>query len=62
MAVFRFEEGDAVHHFEVDSAHVRVWEQWLRKGPLIYEGEIVGPGRLELRPIGGDPLIVLVRE
>lgn len=62
MAVFRFADGDAVHHFEVDSGRVRVWEEWLEKGPLIYEGEVVGAGRIELRPsVDGSP-IVLVRE
>ena len=63
MAVFRFSDGDAVHHFEVDSiGHVRVWQQWLRKGPLIYEGEIVDAVRIELRPDGNDSAIVLVRD
>ena len=63
MAVFRAADGDAVHHFEVDSAGaVRVWEEWLEKGPLIYEGEIVGEGRIELRPSGDGSRIVLVRE
>lgn len=62
MAVFRFDEGDAVHHFEVDSGHVRVWEAWKEKGPLIYEGEIVDTGRIELRPSGGGSPVVLIRE
>ncbi len=63
MAVFRFDDGDVVHHFEVDSnGQLRVWEQWLEKGPLIYEGEIVEEGRIELRPSGDSSRIVLVRE
>jgi len=63
MAVFRFEDGDVVHHFEVDTDdRVRVWEEWKEKGPLIYEGEIVDTGRIELRPSGGGSPIVLVRE
>lgn len=62
MAVFRFADGDAVHHFEVDSVRVRVWETWKEKGPLIYEGEIAGTGRIELRPTGGGSPIVLARE
>ena len=62
MAVFRSADGDAVHHFEVDSSRVRVWEDWLEKGPLIFEGEIADTGRIELRPNGGGSPIVLVRE
>ena len=63
MAVFRSADGDAVHHFEVDSdGMVRVWEEWLEKGALVYEGEIVDPGRIELRGIGDDSRIILVRE
>lgn len=62
MAVFRFDGGDAVHHFEVDSGRVRVWEEWSEKGPLIYQGEIVDSARIELRPSGGGPPVVLVRE
>lgn len=63
MAVFRFEDGDAVHHFEVDADdQVRVWKEWKDKGPLIYEGEIVDPGRIQLRASGDGSGIVLVRE
>jgi len=63
MAVFRFEDGDLVHHFEVDADdRVRVWEEWMEKGPLIYEGEIVDSGRVELQATGDDSRIVLVRE
>ena len=63
MAVFRFEDADAVHHFEVDTdGQVRVWEEWLEKGPLIYKGEIVGPGRIELRGMGDGSRIILLRE
>lgn len=63
MAVFRSPDGDAVHHFEVDSdGTVRVWEEWLEKGPLIYEGEIVDPGRIVLRWMGDGSWIILVRE
>ena len=63
MAVFRSAEGDAVHHFEVDTAGaVRVWEEWLEKGPLIYEGEIVEPGRIELRGSGDGSRIILLRD
>ncbi len=63
MAVFRFEDGDVVHHFEVDAdGQVRVWEEWKDRGPLIYEGEILDPGRIELRASGDGSRIVLVRE
>ncbi len=63
MAVFRFEDGDVVHHFEVDTGgRVRVWEVWKEKGPLIYGGEIVDSGRIELRANGDGSRIVLVRE
>lgn len=63
MAVFRFEDGDVVHHFEVDAdGRVRVWEEWKEKGSLIYEGEIVDSGRVELRASGDGSRIVLVRE
>ena len=62
MAVFRFADGDAVHHFEVDSGRVRVWETWKEKGTLIYEGEIVDTGRIELQLSGGGSPVVLVRE
>ena len=63
MAVFRFEDGDVAHHFEVDTGgRVRVWEVWKEKGPLIYEGEIVDSGQVELRASGDGSPIVLVRE
>ena len=63
MAVFRFDDGDTVHHFEIDSiGQVRVWRQWLQKGPLIYQGQVVDSGRIELRPLGNGAQIVLVRE
>ena len=63
MAVFRSFDGDSFHHFEVDSGGtVRVWEEWKAKGPLIYEGEIVDPERIELRQTGGASRIILVRE
>ena len=63
MAVFRSVDGDGVHHFEVDSAGmVRVWEEWKEKGPLIYEGEILDPERIELRQTGDTSRIILVRE
>lgn len=62
MAVFRFADGDAVHHFEVESGRVRVWEAWREKGPLIYEGRIVDTGRIELHPSDGGFPVVLVRE
>lgn len=62
MAVFRFADGDAVHHFEVDSGQVRVWEEWREMGRLIYEGEIVDTGRIELRPTESGAPIVLFRE
>ncbi|MDE2804018.1 MAG: hypothetical protein OXN18_02615 [Gemmatimonadota bacterium] len=62
MAVFRFADRDAVHHFEVDAHQVRVWEEWREMGRLIYDGEIVDTGRIELRPTGGSSPIVLVRE
>lgn len=63
MAVFRTGDGDVVHHFEVDSAgRVRVWEEWLAKGALTYEGEIVDSVRIELRSAGDGSRIVLVRD
>ena len=63
MAVFRFEDGDVVRHFEVDAdGQVRIWQEWKDKGPLIYQGEIVDSGRIELRASGDSSRIVLVRE
>ena len=63
MAVFRSADGDAVHHFEVDSdGTVRVWEEWREKGPLIWEGKIVDPGRIELRGMGDGSRVILLRE
>lgn len=63
MAVFRSVDGDGVHHFEVDSGGaVHVWQEWKEKGPLIYEGQIVDPERIELRQTGGASRIILVRE
>ena len=41
---------------------MRVWEEWLEKGPLIYEGEVADTGRIELRPSRGGSPVVLVRE
>ena len=40
LVVFRRDAGrDEQHHFEVDSTGVvRVWRDWLRKGPLIMQG------------------------
>jgi hypothetical protein len=47
---FRAPDGtDEIHHFEVDEQGViRIWQTWLKKGPLIMEGRLTDDGRLEL--------------
>ena len=54
LVVFRASDGtDERHHFEVDeNGVVRVWETWLRKGPLIMQGS-TRDDRLELEMLGG---------
>jgi hypothetical protein len=38
------------HHFEVDSSGVvRVWRDWLRKGPLIMQGRLLSETEIELK-------------
>ncbi len=56
MAVFRFEGGrDEVHHFEDDAeGRLRVWEQWLRKGQLVYQGQTINTDRIELWRDGNE--------
>lgn len=42
LVVFKNMDGEYNwHHFEVESdGVVRIWEQWLEKGPLIFEGSV----------------------
>jgi hypothetical protein len=53
---FRTSDGtDELHHFEVDGQGVvRIWETWLKKGPLIMEGRLTDDGRLELDSRGAQ--------
>jgi hypothetical protein len=50
MVVFRPETGpDERHHFEIDSdGVVRVWQEWLTKGPLIMEGRRTSETEIKL--------------
>jgi hypothetical protein len=50
LVVFRRGAGrDERHHFEVDSTGVvRVWRDWLRKGPLIMQGRLLSETEIEL--------------
>lgn len=41
------------HHFEIDSGRIRIWQEWLSKGDLIAEGDLVGPDIIELRFTNG---------
>jgi hypothetical protein len=42
------------HHFELDSdGRLRIWEEWLRKGPLLFEGSFTPPDRIRLDRAGG---------
>lgn len=67
LAVFRAESGpDEQHHFEIDSGGVvRVWDQWLTKGPLIMEGRRTSETEIELlikeEPRGGRLFLRRVR-
>lgn len=37
------------HHFELDSdGRLRIWEEWLSKGPLLFEGSFTPPDRIRL--------------
>jgi hypothetical protein len=51
---FRAADGrDEIHHFEVDAEGVvRIWETWLKKGPLIMQGRVTKERRLELEAVG----------
>lgn len=64
MAVFRSMNGsDAVRHFEVGAeGEVRVWEEWLAKGPLLYDGRTLGTSRVELRPAAPDAAPLVLRK
>lgn len=50
LVVFRSSASrDEQHHFEVDPAGiVRVWRDWLRKGPLIMQGRMVSETEVAL--------------
>ena len=67
MAVFRPEAGpDERHHFEIDpSGTIRVWQEWLTKGPLIMEGRQRSETMIELDikdDRGGRLLLQRVRQ
>jgi hypothetical protein len=55
LAVFRGNHGpDARHHFEIDSTgEVRVWQDWLVKGPLIMQGRLRSETEMELTSVDG---------
>lgn len=40
MAVFKFADTSETHHFEVmtESRQLTVWETWLSKGPVVFDG------------------------
>jgi hypothetical protein len=50
MVVFRPENGpDERHHFEIDpDGVVRVWQEWLTRGPLIMEGRRTSETEIKL--------------
>ena len=52
---FRTTDGrDETHHFEVGpDRRVRIWRDWLSKGPLLFEGELSeDAGTIMLRSTG----------
>lgn len=50
QVVFRDEDGALRnHHFEIDGGRIRIWQEWLSKGHLIAEGDLVSPDVIELR-------------
>ncbi|MXZ39841.1 MAG: hypothetical protein F4Z19_16635 [Holophagales bacterium] len=50
QVVFRDEDGALRnHHFEMDGGRIRIWQEWLSKGDLLAEGDLVGPDVIELR-------------
>ncbi|MCY3972012.1 MAG: hypothetical protein OXG74_18940 [Acidobacteria bacterium] len=50
QVVFRDEDGALRnHHFEIDGGRIRIWQEWLSKGDLLAEGDLVGPDVIELR-------------
>jgi hypothetical protein len=53
---FRAADGrDELRHFEVDEQGVvRIWETWLKKGPLIMQGRVTNDRRLELEEVGSQ--------
>ncbi|HEX7086273.1 MAG TPA: hypothetical protein VF198_07905 [Vicinamibacterales bacterium] len=55
MVVFKDTAGNySEHHFELDSdGRLRIWEEWLRKGPLLFEGSYTPPDRIRLARTGG---------
>ena len=43
------------HHFELEpEGRLRIWETWLSKGPLLYDGRYTPPDRVRLRRVGGS--------
>lgn len=50
QVVFMDEDGALRnHHFEIDGGRIRIWQEWLSKGHLIAEGDLVSPDVIELR-------------
>lgn len=50
QVVFMDEDGALRnHHFEIDGGRIRIWQEWLSKGDLLAEGDLVGPDVIELR-------------
>ncbi len=67
MAVFRYADSTATHHFEVDPAQrtIRVWDRWFRKtdDTQLFAGTYrLDAGRLELTGrMAGSPVPVTLR-
>jgi len=59
MAVFRYgDRWSRDHHFEVDAdaGRLQIWERWLSRGPILFDGtyQFAGDGRLAVSGVMGE--------
>ena len=59
LATFRLSDGrDEAHHFEVDNTgSIHVWQAWLTKGALLYEGRVRDNGAISSDRRSGDTVV-----
>jgi hypothetical protein len=61
MVVLRDTSGEySRHHFELrPDGRLGIWEEWLTRGPLLFEGTFTPPDRIRLHPADGSGESVL---